>query len=85
MKIMKEVYVSVEKKLYERVSEITTTDYKIENDRIEVDTLLGMIEDLISEYDRVEEELNDIQNDMEENYQRISIVDQYDVSDRDFI
>lgn len=85
MKFMKEVYVNIEKKLYERVSEITTTDYNVENNKVEVDNLLSMIEDLISEYDRIEEELEDIQNDMEENYQRIPVSNQYDVSDRDFI
>ena len=85
MKNMKEVYVTIDKKLYERVSSITTTDYQIVDNKIEINNLLGMMEDLLEEYDRLEEEFDDMKNDIEYNYKRVPVNEQYEVYDRDFI
>lgn len=85
MKNMKEVYVTIDKKLYKRVSSITTTDYQIVNDKIKINNLLGMIEDLLEEYDRLEEEFDDMKNDIEYNYKRVPVNEQYEIYDRDFI
>lgn len=85
MKNMKEVYVTIDKKLYERVSSITTTDYQIVDNKIEINNLLGMMEDLLEEYDRLEEEFDDMKNDIEYNYKRVPVNEQYEIYDRDFI
>lgn len=85
MKNMKDVYVTINKKLYERVSSITTTDYQIVDNKIEINNLLGMMEDLLEEYDRLEEEFDDMKNDIEYNYKRVPVNEQYEIYDRDFI
>lgn len=58
MYIRKEDY----KELLERVKEITSTDYSFEEDKslIEVDNLFAIIDDLIYEYDKKVEEIDEL-------------------------
>jgi len=65
---------------FERVKKITGTDYGIiwkdaENIEgvIDIDGLYAMIEDLICEVDRLNEEAKDREQDIADNYKRISI------------
>lgn len=85
MKNMKDVYVTIDKKLYERVSSITTTDYQIVDNKIEINNLLDMMEDLLEKYDGLEKDFDDMKNDIEYNYKRVPVNEQYEVYDRDFI
>lgn len=78
MKNMEKVYVNIEEKLYDKVSSLTMTDYGKKGDEVSVDALFSMIEDLLGEYGRLEEELEDTINDMEHNYKRISASEMYD-------
>lgn len=58
MYIRKEDY----KELLERVKEITSIDYSYEEDKslIEVDNLFAIIDDLIYEYDKKVEEIDEL-------------------------
>lgn len=58
MYIRKEDY----KELLERVKEITSTDYSFEEDKslIEVDNLFAIIDDLIYEYGKKVEEIDEL-------------------------
>lgn len=47
--------------------------------------ILDIIQDLESEKFRLEEELEDLKQDMEENYKRIPVNEQYEVFDDNFI
>lgn len=47
--------------------------------------ILDIIQDLESEKFRLEEELEDLKQDMEENYKKIPVNEQYEVFDDDFI
>ena len=49
------------------------------------DEILDIIQDLESEKFRLEEELEDLKQDMEENYKKIPANEQYEVFDDDFI
>lgn len=49
------------------------------------DEILDKIQDLESEKFRLEEELEDLKQDMEENYKRIPVNEQYEIYDDDFI
>ena len=49
------------------------------------DEILDIIQDLESEKFRLEEELEDLKQDMEENYKKILANEQYEVFDDDFI
>ena len=65
---------------FEKVHKITGTDYEIiwkdaENIEgvIDIDGLYAMIEDLICEVDRLNEEAKDREQDIADNYKRISM------------
>lgn len=54
-------------------------------DLISIDNLISVIEDLISEIERYEEKIKDLEQDIEENYERVSISRQVGISNKDFI
>lgn len=56
-----------------------------EKDVYSWDEILDIIQDLESEKFRLEEELEDLKQDMEENYKKIPANEQYEVYDDDFI
>lgn len=69
------------------ISKITFTEYEIEGNNIAVDNLMVVIEDLLTEYHRKEEELEDLHNEISENYElkRVNPYEEYGVSERDFL
>lgn len=68
-----------ELELMKKVSNETITDYKIDNqDYIEVDNLISAIYDLMYEIGHYKEEIEDIKQDIEDNYKRIPISEQVD-------
>ena len=68
---------------------IVMKDYDLksfkEKDVYTWEEILDIIQNLESEKFRLEEELEDLKQDMEENYKRISVNEQYEVYDDDFI
>lgn len=68
---------------------IVMKDYNLqsfkEKDVYSWDEILDIIQDLESEKFRSEEELEDLKQDMEENYKKIPANEQYEVFDDDFI
>ena len=68
---------------------IVMKDYNLksfkEKDVYNWDEILDIIQDLESEKFRLEEELEDLKQDMEENYKKIPANEQYEVFDDDFI
>ena len=73
--------------LLKKVKFITNTDFLYDEDKtlITVDSLIGMIEELVDSYEQKQEELDNLEKNLEDNYKHISSADQYDVSDDDFI
>ena len=57
--------------LMEKVQEATWTNYDIENNSIPVENLLSALDDLLREYQHVQEELNHIIEDRNENWKQI--------------
>lgn len=78
MKNMKDVYVKIDGKLYDEVSGLTMIDYDKKGDEVNVETLMQMIEDLLVEYHRSEETLQDVLSDMEDNYKPLTNKEMYD-------
>lgn len=79
--------------ILKKASDITLVDYDIKwfdaenyEGYIDSEGLLSMIEDLIVEYNHKEEELEDIKQDIEDNYtpRRIDPYEEYGVSRNDF-
>lgn len=69
------------------ITKITFADYEMKGNLIPVDALVVALEDLLSEYRRKEEEIEDLKNEIEENYElkRTNPYEEYGVSERDFI
>lgn len=55
-----------------KVNKLTFTDYELLGDFIPVDSFISIIEDLIYEIDRIEEEFNDFKRDVEDNYRPLT-------------
>lgn len=81
---MENVYVKIDDEIIRKVESITMTNYNT-NDMVSLDKILDILNDMILEYNRLEEEKEDLENDLENNYQRIEQKDQYEIYNRDFI
>lgn len=60
-------------------------DYEIEPMTLEEDDVIGILEDLVSNYHILKKEFEDYKKYIEYNYKPISIAEQVGISDRDFI
>lgn len=61
-----------EKEIIKTVQKRTITEYDIQNDFISVQHIMYMVEDLLNEIDRLEEELEEEIQDKNDNYRRLS-------------
>ena len=71
-----------ERDLIKRVQKRTITDYEVKGEFVPVDSFTSMLEDLLMEIDRLEEEKEDIERDREDNYRRIPVEEQIGWSER---
>ena len=76
----------------DRASKITLTNYNIKwfdaeniDGYIDPDNVITMIDDLIYEIDYLKEKIEDIKQDMRDNYRPIPYSEMVGISDRDFI
>jgi len=79
----------ISKDLYMRISGITGVDYTgvivtPEEFYLENETIIAMIEDLFCEIDSLEEKIEDMEQDIRDNYKPISPYEMYGMSERDF-
>ena len=82
----------IESKLYNEASNITGIDYEefiynpgAKYGYISEYTAQSIIEDLIHEIDILNEKIEDLEQDIQDNYKPITKEEQYEVSYRDFI
>lgn len=61
-----------EKEIIKKVQERTITEYDIQNDFINVEHIMYIVEDLLNEIDRLEEEREEEIQDKNDNYRRLS-------------
>lgn len=57
----------------------------LNKDFVSVEDLLSKCEELKDELDHVIEEFEDFKKDVEDNYKRVELSEQLDISDRDFM
>ena len=81
---MENVYVKIDDEIIRKVESITMTNYNA-TDMVSVEQLVDILNDMIVEYGRLEEEKEDLENDLENNYQKIEQKDLYEIYNRDFI
>lgn len=70
-------------KVVNKVSNITRTKY--ETDYWDCPVLLLALEDLLREYKKLEKEYLEYQQNVNDNYKRINVSEQYDIDDKYFI
>ena len=79
-------YVKIEKKVLEKIEEITNTDYNAEDVYLTTESLIYIIDDLLVELDRLQEKLNDLEQDIEAHvFDKMNPYQYYGVSEKDFI
>lgn len=72
---MEELYYRIEedywKNFFDKVGKLTTGKLDIKGDFISLDTILGSMENLVSELEETQKKLEDLQEDLRENYKHI--------------
>ena len=70
----------------EKIADITGVDYELKGNLVPVDSLIYALKDMLYEYHNKEEELEDLHQDIEDNYEpkKIDPYDYYGVSRHDF-
>jgi len=79
-------YYKCDRELMNKVAEITMVDYEMWKEFIPIDSLEIALKDLLCEYNKKIEELEDLKQEMEDNYEprKIDPYDEFGVSERDF-
>lgn len=75
------MYLELNDKEYElikEVSEITLTNYELKGNLISSESMLCAIQELVWEVHRLEDEIEAINEDIRDNYKRVSVEEQLD-------
>ncbi len=79
------MYLKLEEEMLKRIQNITGTDYEAEGNFLTIDSVGEIIADLLLAVDRLEEEIEDIEQDRDDNYKPISYAEQVGYNERDFL
>lgn len=71
------MYLELKQDLIDKIEEITCTDYERKGDYIPAENIESMIKDLLCEIDRLNEKIEDMENDIRDNYRPISNEEMY--------
>lgn len=71
------MYLELDKKTIDKIEEITCTDYERKGDYIPAENIDSMIYDLLCEIDILSEKIEDMENDIRDNYRPISNEEMY--------
>ena len=68
------------------ISEVTGVDYELKGNLVPVDSLIYALKDMLYEYHNKQEEIDDLKQEIEDNYQprKIDPYEEYGVSRNDF-
>lgn len=68
------------------ISEVTGVDYELKGNLVPVDSLIYALKDMLYEYHNKQEEIDDLKQEIEDNYEprRIDPYEEYGVSRKDF-
>lgn len=79
------MYIEIDKKILEKVTDITNFTYKSKGDFIAYEDVISIIEDLVCKYNVLKEKFEDYKENVRDNYRQITPQEMYDIDDRDFI
>lgn len=72
------IWVDIDNDILKKVEETTVTDYEVKDGKVTIDSLKGMIEDLLIELEHKEDEIKGIVEDRESNYRLLTAHELYD-------
>lgn len=74
-------------KKLEEISEVTGVDYELEGNLLPVNSLIYALKDMLFEYHKKVEEVEELHQDIEDNYEprKIDPYEEYGISRNDFI
>ena len=72
-----------EQELIKKVEKITNSDYNVEDGYISSTYIMSALEELLSEYEHLQERYNELEKNLEENFKPIPI--DLGLTERDFI
>lgn len=72
------VWVDIDNDILKKVQEATITDYEGVDGKVTVESLKGMVEDLLIELENKDDEIRDIIEDRESNYRPLTAHEMYD-------
>lgn len=81
------MYLKMEEEKINEIQELTMTDYDAKLGYIHSDNLVSMIDDLLYEIHNLQEKIEDMQNDIDNNYElkETNFYEEYGISEKDFI
>lgn len=65
------VWVDIDDDILKKVQETTITDYEAVDGKVTIDSLKGMVEDLLIELENAEDKCRELEADLNENYRPI--------------
>ena len=72
------VWVDIDNDILKKVQDATITDYEAVDGKVTVESLKGMVEDLIIELENKDDEIKDIIEDRDSNYRPLTAHEMYD-------
>ena len=78
------MYIKIDEELLNKIENITMTSY-CENGEIPYSNLISMIEDLIYEYNCLQEKFEDYKDYVKDNYKEMEDSEKIGINNRDFI
>lgn len=72
------VWVDIDEDILKKVQEATITDYEGVDGKVTVESLKGMVEDLLIELENKNDEIKDILEDRDSNYKPLTAHELYD-------
>ncbi len=81
------MYYKIDEDKLKKIEQITCTDYEAKLGYLPVENLNDIIDDLMLEIDKLEEKINDMEQDLENNYElkERNEYEEYGISINDFI
>lgn len=80
------MYMKIDEEKLKQIQGITCTDYEAKLGYLPVESLNDIIDDLLLEIHRLEEKIEDMEQDIENNYElkNVNPYEEYGISERDF-
>lgn len=72
------MYIEINEELLQKVTNITNFTYKSKGDFIAYEDIISIIEDLITEYDVLQEKYEDFKQEVEDNFKPLTNKELYD-------